>query len=101
MDLKTIKELLEQVGIPVAYRAFRKKQAPPFICYLVAYNNNFAADGKTYYPIKHMQIELYTEMKDEELEKRVEETLSSFFWEKSEEFIETENLYQIIYEIEV
>lgn len=101
MSLEEIKEILKQVGIPVTYRAFKKKQAPPFICYLVAYNNNFAADGKVYYPIKHIQIELYAETKDEDLESKMEEALSPFFWEKSEEFIETENVYQIIYEIEV
>lgn len=84
MTLKELNELLETTGLPVAYREWPDEKAPPlpFICYLVAYSNNFGADNTVYYPINHMQIELYTELKDPIAEGKVEKALSSFYWEK-------------------
>ena len=103
MTLKELNELLETTGLPVAYREWPDEKAPPlpFICYLVVYSNNFGADNTVYYPINHIQIELYTELKDPVSEGKVEKALSSFYWEKTEEYINTEQCYQIIYEIEV
>lgn len=37
---------------------------PPFICYLLPGSNNFSADGKVYYKINEVHIELYTDLKD-------------------------------------
>lgn len=98
--------ILQTVGIPVAYRAWPTKKAPPmpYLCYLAAYTNNFSADGVVYGPsIDHYQVELYTKQKDPELESTVEAVLASsgIFWDKSEKYIDTENCYQIIYEFEV
>lgn len=101
MTLAEIKALLETTGFPVAYRNFAKPQEMPFICYAIPENNNFAADGVVYYSAKHVQIELYTKLKDEKAEEKVEQALSSFFWEKSEEYIDSEKCYWVIYEIEV
>ena len=54
-----------------------------------------------YQKINHIQVELYTKLKDPELEDKVEQALSSFFWDKTEEYIDSERCYQILYEIEV
>ena len=103
MTLQEIKAMLQSTGLPVIYRAWPDKEAPPlpFICYLVAYSVNFGADGTTYYPINHLQIELYTKFKDSESEDKIETALSSFYWEKTETYIDSEKCYQILYEIEV
>lgn len=103
MTLEKLKALLESTGIPTTYRAWPERKAPPlpFICYLVAYSNNFCADSVVYYPINHIQIELYTTLKDPVSESKVETALSSFCWEKSETYIDSERCYQILYEIEV
>lgn len=101
IPLKTLYTTLESAGFPVAYRKWDQAPQMPYICYFEAYSDNFAADGVTYYPISHIQIELYTEQKDPEAEAKVEQTLTSFFWEKTEEYIDTERCYQTIYEIEV
>lgn len=103
MTLKSLKSLLESTGLPVTYREWPESAAPPlpFICYLVDYSNNFSADGTVYYPINHVQVELYTKLKEPEVEGRVEQSLSSLFWEKTETYIDTEKCYQILYEIEV
>lgn len=103
MTLEELRDLLETTGLPVTYREWEANAAPPLpnICYLVSYSNNFAADGKVYCPITHVQIELYTKLKDLESEARVENALASFYWEKTESYINTEKCYQILYEIEV
>lgn len=101
MRLEEIKEMLKKTGLPVAYRAFRRRQEPPFLCYLTAGSNNFAADGTVYFKIMRVQVELYTKEKNLEAEERVENALSSVFWDKTETFIESEGIYQILYEFEV
>lgn len=103
MTLEDIQNLLEATGLPVAYRAFPEGHAPalPFICYLTSGTNNFGADNVTYHVINAVTVELYTDYKDPETEGKVEEALSSFFWDKDVEYLDSERCYQIIYEIEV
>lgn len=103
MTLSDLNTLLETTGLPVTYRAWPVDMAPelPYICYLVSYSNNFGADNIVYHKINHIQIELYTKLKDLEAEGKVEQALSSFYWEKTETYIKTEQCYQILYEIEV
>lgn len=103
MTLGELGALLKTTGLPVTYRAWPENEAPPlpFVCYMESGSNNFAADGVVYCSIKHMQVELYTKLKDPETEDKVEAALSSFFWEKSETYLSTEECYQILYEIEV
>lgn len=103
MTLPEIKTMLDTTGLPVTYRAWPIDEAPPmpYICYLVAFSNNFGADNVVYWPINHLQIELYTELKDPESEGKVEAALSSLYWEKTETYIDEEKCYQIMYEIEV
>lgn len=103
MTLNELGSLLESTGLPVTYREWPDREAPtlPYLCYLVGYSNNFAADGGVYAKINHVQIELYTKLKDQEAEDKVEEALSSFFWEKTETYLDSEKCYQILYEIEV
>lgn len=103
MTLQEVEEMLTSTGLPVVYRAWPDEQAPslPYICYLAAYSNNFSADGQVYLTVEHIQIELYTELKEPEIEGKVEAALSSLFWEKTETYIDTEKSYQILYEIEV
>ena len=103
MSLEEIKKLLETTGLPVAYRAFPVGNAPPlpFICYLFSSTNNFNADDVVYQVINRITIELYTESKDPEAENAVEAALKDLCWEKSEEYLDDEQCYEIIYEIEV
>lgn len=103
MSFEEFKALLEQTGIPVAYYAFPENEAPPlpFLCYLAPYTNNFGADGAVYSKINHIQVELYTKNKNPETEEIVENALSSFYWEKTETYLESEKCFEIIYELEV
>ena len=103
MTLENLYQLLKSTGLPVVYRAWPINKAPelPYICYLAAYSNNFSADGVVYQPIDHVQIELYTKDKDLTAEGKVEQALSSLFWQKSESYIEDQQCNQVVYEIEV
>lgn len=103
MTKEQVEEILEEVGIPYAYHHFEVEEAvaPPFICWLVPGTDNFAADGKVYFKADEVHIELYTDQKDFELEKRLEDILENqgIFWEKSEEYIEEEKMYEVLYEL--
>ena len=101
--LENVVERLKETGLPVAYIFFPEKEAPPlpYICYLTQGNNNFPADGHVYFSARRIQIELYTGYKQPDIEDKVEAALSPYFWEKSEEYIDSEQCYQILYELEV
>lgn len=101
MTLNQIKALLKSTGFPFAYRAFKSAQNPPFICYYETISNNFLADGKVYFAVKHIIVELYTKEKDQNTEAVLEKALASFIWLKDESFIENEKVFKITYEFEV
>ena len=97
-------ELLQELNIPIAYHHFIKLTAPPFITYFRSGTDNFYADNKVYQKINHFRIELYTTQKDIELEARLEDLLDNnkFPYEVlSESYIESEKVYQLIYEINI
>ncbi|NCC01251.1 MAG: hypothetical protein EOM34_11350 [Clostridia bacterium] len=100
-----ILSILKGLGIPFAYDHFAQGESPdpPFICYLIPGTNNFSADGKAYYKINQYNIELYTDLKDLSLERKIEEALdeASIFYNKSETWIESESLYEVLYTFEM
>ncbi|MGN8696989.1 hypothetical protein ACTNE3_07855 [Bacillota bacterium HCP3S3_F1_1] len=94
-------KILETLGIPYAYDHFAEGEGPdpPFICYRCPNSDNFAADGVVYFPITEIDIELYTDKKDPETEKKLEDLLtgSGIFFEKTETVIDSEKLYEVLY----
>lgn len=108
MTLQELAQILKSTGYPVAYSHFKKDSntpppRPPFICYVVAYSSNFFADDRVHKKIDQVQVELYTTIKDLEAEKKVETALENagLVYETTETFIESEQLFQKIYEIGV
>ena len=75
--MEGIVELLSECGYPFAYDHFAEGHAadPPFICYLIPRDDNFAADGIAYHKINVVHIELYTDKKDLAVEGKVEAVL--------------------------
>ena len=98
-------EILSVIGLPFAYHHFAEGESPdpPFICYLTPGSDNFAADGKVYYKINEFHIELYTDRKDPALEGSVEAVLDErgIFYDKTEVWIESEKLYEVLYSFEM
>lgn len=105
MTHQEVIELMESIGLPCAYDHFVEGESPdpPFLVYLYPRSDNFAADGRVYFKANKLNIELYTDLKDVELEETVEAVLDGhgIFYEKSEVWIETENLYEVLYQTEV
>ena len=105
MTMEKLVEMLQEMKIPFAYDHFAEGESPepPFICYLLPGSNNFAADGKVYFRINQVRIELYTDSKDLSVERKVEMVLdeSGIFYNKSEVWIQSEKLYEVLYSFEV
>jgi hypothetical protein len=97
-------QLMEEIGLPFAYDHFAEGESPvpPFITLLLPGSDNFAADGKVYLKINEVHIELYTDEKNPETEALVEAVLDAheIFYDKSEVWIESEKLYEVLYSFE-
>lgn len=65
--------VLKEAEIPFAYDHFAEGESPepPFICYMMPASNHFSADGKVYFKINEVHIELYTDFKDLAVEQRL------------------------------
>ncbi len=102
--MEELLQMLNEMQIPFAYHHFAEGESPepPFICYLLPGSNNFSADGKVYYKINEVHIELYTDLKDLAVEQQLEEVLDEhgIFYNKSETWIESEKLYEVLYTFE-
>lgn len=105
MTGRDVFQIVKAVGFPAAYHHFEEGQEPdkPYLVYLYPGTNNFSADGVVYQGINQLDIELYTDKKDLETEKKVEAVLKEhgFFYEKTETYLESEKMYEVLYEMEV
>lgn len=97
-------QIISDIGIPAAYDHFAEGESPdpPFICYLIPQADNFAADGIAYFKADQVHLELYTDKKDPEIEEQVEAVLDShgIFYDRTEVWIESERLYEVLYYFE-
>lgn len=105
MTHKEVRQMVKNMGFPSAYHHFEEGQSPdpPFAVYLYPGTNNFSADGTVYKGISVLDIELYTDKKDLEAEAKVEAVLKEYglFYEKTETYLDTEKMYEVLYEMEV
>ena len=97
--------MLKEIGIPFAYSHFAEGESPepPFMCYLLPRSDNFSADGAVYHKLSVVHFEVYTDKKDRTLENRVEDVFdkNNIFYNKSEVWINSEKLYEVIYSFEL
>lgn len=56
-----------------------------------------------YHHFNQLDIEVYTDYKDPDMEASIEEVLTAreLYYEKSEVWIETEKMYEVLYELTV
>lgn len=98
-------QIIEEMSVPFAYDHFAEGESPepPFICYLIPSTDNFAADGRVYYKINEVRIELYTDRKDISVEEKVTAVLNRYgiFYTQSETWIESEKLYEVMFSFEI
>ena len=105
MTYKEIATMIESIGLPFAYYQFPEgtSQAPPFVVFFYSGIDDLYADESNYQRIVTLNIELYTAEKDFEKEATVEGILqnSGLSYYKEENYIDSEKMYQIAYEMEV
>lgn len=105
MTFAEVNTMLGEVGIPTAYYQFTADtaQAPPFICFFYVRNNDFLADSTNYGKIEHLVIELYTDVKDFDMEARVENVLNAhgLVYTRDETKLDSERMYEVIFETDV
>lgn len=105
MTYEQINEMMEEMGLPFAYHHFAESEspAPPFLLFLSTGEDTFSADNYMYFSFKQLDIELYTDIKNPEIEENIERVLKrhKIYYTKSEVWIESEKLYEVLYETEV
>ena len=99
------KQLKNSTGLPSAYHHFEVGKAPalPYTVYYVTERDDVIADDQSYFKVRSMTIELYTDSKDEDLEARVENFLNGLGIVPviSEQYITDEKMYEVIYEFDL
>lgn len=103
MTIQQMEVLLNGSGIRFVYHSWKTPPKLPYGVFLAPFSNNFSADGVVYQAMSRYQIELYTAKKDPASEAAIERVLADagLFWEKMETYIDTEKMFQILYECEV
>jgi len=95
--------ILKSIGIPVAYDHFINPNedniSPPFILYRNDDASHFKADDKVFFMNKEYIIELVTDKKDINLELELESVLTANYlpFDRTEVYIESEDIYQVSY----
>ncbi|WP_173328420.1 hypothetical protein [Ruminococcus flavefaciens] len=94
MELTEIKSRLDSLGIPVAYMRFRKPQSLPFAVYYESGTEIKGADNYNLYRDVTINIELYTEKKQPQLERQLENLFRDREIDKSPDiYIKDEDMY--------
>ena len=103
MNLMEFKSELEQLEIPIQYRAFESGQAPelPYIIFYENDSDNIFADNSNWFDVLNVVCELYTDEKDIELETKLQKLLYDLEIEynSTETFIDSENMYMKAYDV--
>jgi len=98
-------QIISEIDIPSAYDHFAEGESPdpPFLCYLLPGVDHFAADGKAYFKVDQVHLELYTDRKDPDTEQMIEAVLDGhgIFYDRTEVWIESEQLYEVLYYFEL
>lgn len=105
MSYEEIHDMMLEMGLPFAYHHFTEGESPkpPFLIFLSPGENTFSADNLMYHSFKRLNIELYTDRKSPEVEEHVENILRRhhIFYNKTETWIASEEMYEVLYEMEV
>ncbi|MGI5963671.1 MAG: hypothetical protein ACOX7N_08165 [Lawsonibacter sp.] len=103
MTYEKLLAILSPVGIPWAYHHWDKPPALPYGVYLDGPYTTLYADNKNYLNIQTIRLEVYSSVRDPSLDAKVEVALTAggLTYEVDFEYLESEGLYESIFEIEV
>ena len=104
MKLTDFAKLLQSSGLHCRYRSFPRgsNPKPPYVIYYQSDEQYLKADNQIYHTVKTVIVELITKNKDEATEEKLKSLFdeNKLFFEFVDELaIETEGLYQVIYEV--
>lgn len=103
MTIDEFKKVLEEAGLPLAYDHFAEGESPdpPFLIFLSPREDEFGADNLVYAGFPEINVELYTDKKDPDLEMKIEKIFleHEFYYVKSETWIDSEKMYEVLYEL--
>ena len=92
MTYEQIAEMMEEMVLPFAYHHFAEGESPnpPFLIFLSPGENTFSADNYMYFSFKQLDIELYTDIKNPEIEENIERVLKrhKIYYTNSEVWLE-------------
>lgn len=99
-------EITQRCGLTdYTYYQFADDSAPnlPYLIFYYPSSNNDGADNVVWQKINRLNIELYTDNKEFFIENELETVLTEhgFFYEKSEQYIKDEKMYEVLYQMEV
>lgn len=105
MTYKEVSQMIRGTGLQYAYYSFPTDQAPPlpYVVYFYPNRNDMMADDENYVRVETLIVELYTETKDFDTEGTIETAFTNnhITYDKTETFINSENMYQCYYETQI
>lgn len=105
MRSSEVADMIRESGIPTTYLQYpnRAVPLPPYTVYYFPNSDNFSADDTVYVGIEALNIELYTTTKSFAAEEQIERVLENhgIFWNKTEAYLDSEHLYEVLYEMEI
>lgn len=101
MSLEEIYEKLCTLGIPVAYLQFSKPQKLPFIAYYEEHTVIEGADNYNLFRRTTIRIEFYSEKKDPDFERKIENLFWTVEIEKYKDiYLDDEKMFMTVFEFE-
>lgn len=92
----------KKIKIPYSHYDFDREVEPPHLMSTEIDSNNFEADNQIYFEKVSARLELTTDTRDRELEKRIEnEILFDITWKKEVAYIQSERVWNISYFFEI
>lgn len=104
MTVDELVTIFEGADLPLTYYQWNEYDVPalPYLVYYFPDTRPEAADNTQQAPIVSVNLELYTTQKDFQTENKVEMALTAggLVFSKSEAWIQSESMYQILYQME-
>lgn len=94
---------IRDLGLPCAYGSFATPPDLPYAIVVYAYDSDLQADNQNYAEVGNYQLELYHSIKHPPSENLIQDKLKELRlpYRKTETFIDSEKLYQIVYDIKL
>ena len=103
MNHMDVIDAMETLGFECTYRSYKSPPGLPYTVIKETNDSDFKADNKNYQKIRNYDLEYYHEIKHPPSEDKIENKLDELglSYNKLETEIESENLIQTIYEIQL